>query len=77
MTKTHSRWSPDVTALLFDQPSPLFIPASQVGSTDVEEDSRCEEIKSELIRDLPRVVISYHLDLLPKILSIGLTSFSF
>lgn len=43
----------------------------------MEEDSRCEEMKSELIRDLPRVVISYHFDLLPNILSIGSTSFSF
>lgn len=75
--KAHSRWLPDVAALLFDRPSPLPIPASQAGSADVEEDSRSEEIKSELISDLPRVVISNHLDLLPSILSIGSTALYF
>lgn len=60
--KAHSRCLPDVAALLFDQPSPLPVPASQVGSADVEEDSRSEGIKSELISDLPRVVISNRLD---------------
>lgn len=37
--KAHSLWLLAGIALLFDQPSPLPIPASQVGSTDVGEDS--------------------------------------
>lgn len=63
--------------LLFVQPSPPPIAVSQVGGTDVVEDSRWEEIKSELFSDLPRVVTSYHLDLPPSILSTGSASFGF
>ena len=71
LVKAHSLWLANVTALLSDQPSPRPVPASQVSSTDVEEDARRGEMMSELINDLPRVVLSNNLDLLPSILSNG------
>lgn len=75
LVKAHRLWLANATVLLCDQPSPPPIPASQVGSTNVKEHKR-PEIKSKLISDLPRVVMSYNLDLLPRILNNDLTSSS-
>ena len=76
LVKAHSLLLANVTVLLSDQPSPPPIPASQVGSTKVKKDKRQGEIKSKLISDLPRVVMSYNLDLLPRILNNDPTSSS-